>query len=267
MQYITLNLECNQMPLDDRIFTEKSLSEIIEIGAVKINEDFDIVDTFKVYVKPSIYKYLSNRIIEKTDISKNDLEDGFDFNKTIEGLKKWIGEEDSVLCLWANDGIKILYQSFDFFKTKITLQDLFTDFLDVQLETAKYFKLWNQPSQALAVEKLEILIENDISSKVYDSLDKAYCTAHVLKALNKKDVVFEIIELDSLKQNGFSSYRNFEYDEDTKIKHEKEELRLIIKCPICETELSREYTWRNGNKIKYLSTCENCGNKVLHFSK
>ena len=57
MNYIIFDLEWNQGPEE-----EQSVGEIVEIGAVKLDDRFETVDELRLYVKPFLYPKLHNRI-------------------------------------------------------------------------------------------------------------------------------------------------------------------------------------------------------------
>ena len=58
MDYIVLDLEWNQCP-DGKDKEDKRLPfEIIQIGAVKLNEQFEETDRFNEYIRPVLYKTL-----------------------------------------------------------------------------------------------------------------------------------------------------------------------------------------------------------------
>ena len=75
MNYIVLDTEFNQP--SPHLFNPKTKFkpnkicpfELIEIGAVKLNENLEQVDTFKIFIKPSIYYSSSPIIKRKTKIS------------------------------------------------------------------------------------------------------------------------------------------------------------------------------------------------------
>ena len=52
MKYIVLDLEMNGVPKDNKEAFESSHMEIIEIGAVALDEDYREIDSFLTYVKP-----------------------------------------------------------------------------------------------------------------------------------------------------------------------------------------------------------------------
>ena len=55
MNYIILDMEWNQAFDKSQMVTEPILlrGEIIEIGAVKTDENFNAIDAFKAYVRPN----------------------------------------------------------------------------------------------------------------------------------------------------------------------------------------------------------------------
>ena len=74
MSFIVFDLEWNQGP--DYIPKGKRplAFEIIEIGAVKLNDDFEIVDMFSQFVRPVVYKKFNNHTKQIVDVSMKQLE-------------------------------------------------------------------------------------------------------------------------------------------------------------------------------------------------
>ena len=50
--------------------------EIIQIGAARINERGDVLDTFEVNLKPRIFRKLQKHIAQVTGLSQGDLDAG-----------------------------------------------------------------------------------------------------------------------------------------------------------------------------------------------
>ena len=55
MSYIVFDLEWNQSPIGQAGEHPRMPFEIIEIGAVKLDENYNIIDEFSRLVKPRIY--------------------------------------------------------------------------------------------------------------------------------------------------------------------------------------------------------------------
>lgn len=78
------------------------INEIIEIGAVKLNQKLKIIDEFNTFVKPTINKDLSEFCIKLTSIKQMDVDNANPFNTEIKNFEKWIvsNDENVLLCSW-----------------------------------------------------------------------------------------------------------------------------------------------------------------------
>ena len=63
MNYIVFDLEWNQSPGGKRWSNSRLPFEIIEIGAIKLNEEKEIVDSFQRLIKPQVYNWIHDSII------------------------------------------------------------------------------------------------------------------------------------------------------------------------------------------------------------
>ena len=70
MFYVIFDLEWNNA-YDYKL--RKGMNEIIEIGAVKLDEKLNIVDTFKQLIKPKLSSKLSSRFKNLTHISMDEI--------------------------------------------------------------------------------------------------------------------------------------------------------------------------------------------------
>ncbi|MFT5820008.1 MAG: 3'-5' exoribonuclease 1 [Crocinitomix sp.] len=97
MNYIVFDLEATCWDQYD-----KSPNETIEIGAVLVNDQKEIVSEFMTFVKPIKYPKLSDFCTELTSIQQSDVENAPYFNAAIEDFKKWcaFGDQEYVLCSW-----------------------------------------------------------------------------------------------------------------------------------------------------------------------
>lgn len=99
MNYIIFDLELNSKP-----FKNRHPNEIIEIGAVKLNDNLEVAGTFQSFVRPKIYKKLFKVIKQKTDIKQEDINNAEDFKCVLAKFKDWI-DRDYILCSWGYDDI------------------------------------------------------------------------------------------------------------------------------------------------------------------
>ena len=97
MNYIIFDLEATCWEKRDQ-----SPNEIIEIGAVLIDENQKIVSEFVQFVKPVKHPILSDFCKKLTSIEQSDVDEAPYFPEAIEKFQKWMkyGTEPYVLCSW-----------------------------------------------------------------------------------------------------------------------------------------------------------------------
>lgn len=88
----------------------KGIQEIIEIGAVKVNEYGEVLGDFNKFVRPTVNTRLSGFCTKLTTITQADVDKADTFPRVAEAYKEWIGvyEEDFVLCAWGEFDIRML---------------------------------------------------------------------------------------------------------------------------------------------------------------
>ena len=76
--------------------------EIIEIGAVKMNERLEVVDDFCQFVRPKLHPEISPFCTKLTSIVQDDIEDAPLFDEAIEMFEDWVGFDQtrSMLMSW-----------------------------------------------------------------------------------------------------------------------------------------------------------------------
>ncbi len=77
----------------------KIQNEIIEIGAVKLNEKLEEIERFQSFVKPFINPILTDFCKNLTSIQQNDVDNASTFDKVIKEFKNFIGN-NYILCSW-----------------------------------------------------------------------------------------------------------------------------------------------------------------------
>ena len=184
MNYIIFDLELNSKP-----FKNRHPNEVIEIGAVKLEEDLSFSDAFQSFVRPRIYKKLFSVVKKKTGISQEDLNEAESFRDIITEFRLWI-DGDYILCSWGHDDIHHLKTNCKFnrvsskwLKRSIDIQKQFSRIYGLPL--GQVFSLKN------ALELLEVSVEEDLHRADVD----AKYTAEIFVR------IFDRLELDTLVLN------------------------------------------------------------------
>jgi len=132
--YIVLDLEATCWN-DDKL-RDKYQSEIIEIGAVKINDKLEIIDEYDRYIKPKLNPVLSDFCKELTTIKQEDIDIASGFYEVISDFKNWIHSHNTNinynLCSWGFYDKKQLVQD-------CTLHNLPIKWLDKHISVKHQF--------------------------------------------------------------------------------------------------------------------------------
>lgn len=176
MHYIVLDLEWNQCPFGKAREDRRLPFEIIEIGAVKLNEKKEIVDTFHELIKPVVYRQIHFRTREIISLSIKDLDKGRLFPEAAADFLAWCGE-DARFCTWGTLDLTELQRNLTYYNMDGAIKTpLFYE--DVQkLFAIAYEERSTRRALQYAVEFLKIAEDGDF----HEALMDAVYTARVLK--------------------------------------------------------------------------------------
>ena len=182
MNYIVVDLEWNQaMSSKSSVFNKLPIhlrGEIIEIGAVKLNDDMSLGEEFTIDVKPVYFKRMHYKVKKLTGFDKERLAKGLSFPDAMESFRAWCGDDVTFLT-WGCDDRGIMEQN-------IIIHDLDWDWIAGWVNLQLIYNLQtggdkNQKSLASAMEHFQI----EQTRVAHDALGDAYNTALVwLEALS-----------------------------------------------------------------------------------
>ncbi|MBR1763183.1 MAG: exonuclease domain-containing protein [Eubacterium sp.] len=110
MNYIIFDLEWNN---GYNHALHRYINEIIEIGAVKLDGNLNVVDTFKQLVIPEFTKKLSSRCKRITNISSEEIkENAIFFSDAFSDFERWCGNGDNLFMSWSNSDLFVLSNNF-----------------------------------------------------------------------------------------------------------------------------------------------------------
>lgn len=118
MRYVVFDLEWNQ-PLSHRSsqfqrFGKQLMFDLIQIGAVMLDDQLRMLGSFNQYIAPASYKKLHPRISRITGIYQADIADAPTFKEAYSRFLAWCGE-DFHLITWGCDDISVLAQNLRFY--------------------------------------------------------------------------------------------------------------------------------------------------------
>ena len=255
MNYIVLDLEWNQCPDGKRNKVEKLPFEVIEIGAVKVNEKQEIIGQFSELVKPQVYKEMDSNISKIVHVTMEDLQKGRPFPEVMKDFLEWCGEE-TVFCTWGPMDLVELQRNMKYYQFP-TLSHKPFFYYDVQRLFAVFFEENKQArTLAFAVEFFHIEEKEEFHSAIAD----AKYTALIFQKfdLKKTKKYMEIDYFNAPKKREDEMYVSFtSYSKYISMEYKTKELLLGAKnvksavCCICQGHASKKIDWFSNNNRNY----------------
>lgn len=157
--------------------------EIIEIGAVKLDENYQIIDRFSRYVKPKLNR-VTKKVTELTGITDETLADAPPLEEVIVEFVQWIGDEPVRVYSWSDTDLKQLrgecsakgiypYGLPNNMKRWMDFQKVYTRIMGL--------------SRSLSLANAINIIDNDFSGQQHSALADAENSAALLQLVKNKE--------------------------------------------------------------------------------
>ncbi len=252
MHYIFLDLEWNNAYSK---IHHRFVNEIIEIGAVKLNEDLVEVGRFDIFIKSRITKKLGTRFKNLTNISNEEMTDGVDFSEAIKRFADFCGN-NFITVTWSNSDLYAIAENFKLFLGKLP-NGYFQKYLDLQ----KFYQSiygsndGNQISLKNAAENVGINLE---SLSLHRASDDSAVTADIFKRIKDKGD-FQPLLVDTCSDGFYKrlTFKPYLIDDPKSEFITKKD--LSFKCPICHKPVKSLNDWTVKNKQFYnILECKQC---------
>ncbi|MBO5460075.1 MAG: exonuclease domain-containing protein [Lachnospira sp.] len=265
MNYIVLDLEWNQSAKGKEYSISSMPFEIIQIGAVKLNDKFEVIGEFDRLIRPQVYKTLHSVCSEITEITQEMLLSGEHFVDAAEDFLSWCGS-DYIFCTWGNGDLLELQRNMNHYgmDNKFPMPFLF---YDVQkLYSICFSKGKSRLSLQAAVQELK-LEENE---RYHAAICDARYTARVMKHLDFSSVEkFYSIDTYRVPRNrkeeitmNFGNYSKYiSKTFDTRERAANDRGVRSCRCFLCGKPMVRMVKWFATNSKNYYAMfiCEEHG--------
>ncbi len=170
---------------------QRFVNEIIEVGAVKLDENLNTVSTFSEIIKPVLSKKLRSRIKNLTNISNDDIKAGKPFATVIREFEKWVGD-NSIVLSWGDTDIRTLLTNIKCFLNKEDISFI-RKYADLQRYCQNFINMENvqQAGLSYAAECLQIDAEKFPHHR---ALDDSLLSAECFKKTFNKEKLNEFIK-------------------------------------------------------------------------
>ncbi len=267
--YIVFDLEWNQASGKNESVPGMPF-EIIEIGAVKLDERMQEIDTFRGVVKPVVYPQIHFRTYEVINIGIEELrKEGVSFPEACEAFLSWCYKDGETprFCVWGEADTVQLQRNLRYYHMKSPFPYPFL-YYDVQ----KLYSLATGAGRSKVYPLDEAVAHLGIESSelFHRALDDARYTAKVLQQLDMRRLkAYVSVDYFTLpKQNEKSIYLKFpDYSKYVSCAYGNREDMMSDKavtdmiCPRCNRMLKKKLRWftTNGRQYHCIAACPEHG--------
>ena len=258
MNYILLDLEWNQAYAEQAMAVQKRLGtrlrgEVIQIGAVKMDEDKQICGSFSVIIKPKFFRRIHRHVMQLTGITQDMIDMGIPLEEANARFRRWCGD-NAVFLTWGPDDVPMLTDN-------LRANGLDTGWVPPVYDLQVIYNM--QTDGSSRQRSLEYVMEQfEIEQRLpaHDALNDAYFTALVAARLDIKKGIAMYSDrrgqyLDAVEfgnadvgEKGFSSPEQVL----------KDDLVEKPECPLCHKRLEFVGKMLHAKGQRYSQLCK-CG--------
>ena len=255
MNYIVFDLEWNQPVNAAAAVTEPVYlaGEIIEIGAVKLNEKFEALEELKIYVKPVCYTTMHRKVASLTRINNSCLaRNGVPFPEAYESFLRWCGE-DYAFMTWSESDLPMLIDN-------MLLHGLDVSRMPVCFDVQRIFDREIMRSERQYSLDSAVAILGEQGDQAHDALHDARNTVRVCDHLDLE------VYIDEYGSQIFAEKPQQQvYESISEILHRESNAEFI--CPRCGERIVCEgWIQMNNHRFMALGVCPEGDEFILYLN-
>ena len=254
MRYVIIDLEWNNVYVKR---LNGFINEIIEVGAVMLDDSLAIQDAFSCLVKSQLGRKLNSHVKQLTHLSNEELNGaGISFSRAMEQFSAWLGAWDDVIFLsWGSCDLRSLLDNFQFFLKENAIPFV-TQYIDLQnyCQGIVASGTTNQVGLAAAAEKIGIDVEQYNNHR---ALDDSLLAAECLRRTYDSDKISRYTEVCD---HAFFRRLKFKTVPITDINDPKVDKGLMrCHCDRCGEDMELFSDWVSANNsFRSIFVCRRC---------
>ncbi len=253
MTYVILDLEWNAA------FSKKQkryINEIFEFGAVKVDDNMQVIDSFTMLVRPSIGKKLNPYVKKLTNIEFDELKNAEnDYYSAIKAFASFVG--DSVLMTWSTSDLLALLENNSYFMGSDKLSFM-TKYCDLQSYCEHVLGVGSSSHQLGLSTCAELLSIKTEEESLHRASVDAMLTLSCLKKIYREKVLEEFIEDATVDE--FYRKLTFKSRMITDIRNPLvDRSKMFFDCPECGARCVQKSKWNvKSRSFKAFFVCPEC---------
>lgn len=170
MKYVVVDLEMNPVDRQFRDVRRKLNEEVIEFGAVRLDENFQQEAEFQCYVEPE-YGPIKKHITNLTGITQAMVAGHPHYQKSFSDFVHWVGEEDTKIYSWSTSDIKQLKKECRYKMPDFDVNWLDARWVDLQQEFDDRLGLHNSLALKHALGAMDHKFEGTQHTALADAIN------------------------------------------------------------------------------------------------
>ena len=246
--YIILDLEWNQpFPGQKGKPNAQGMilrTEIIQIGAVKMDVSGNMTDTFSTLVCPVGNKALNPNITRVTGLRREMLADSPSFPEAVEVFREWCGQ-DCIILTWGRDDLPV-------FLSNLQYHGCSSEFCEKWYDVQMFFARQNElPKRQYSLKDAVQFYELDLEATLHDAMNDAVYAARICQKLDLEKGIQDAGQPEQMP-NETVDPEIFPTDRSAIQKG----LKIKYACSFCGMELVQVQPFVRKNQHKLLSIGE-----------
>ena len=260
MEYIILDLEWDNVYF---VPEKRFVNQILQIGAVKLDSDFKLIDTFEATIRSSVSNRVSSRFTKLTGITKEKMLSGVPLKDAVEAYNRF-AESGDVTMTWSTTD---LYTIVENQKTllKNETRFCFKSYLDLQkLVQGEMQQRGFDTKNQIALEAAANIFGIDtVNFELHTALDDSLLCAELLKTCYNK-AHFDALVRDTSASDFYArlEFKAYPISDINDKNIDKSSLEFV--CPKCSARATRLKKWKYHNRwFTAPFKCDACGHKFI----
>lgn len=230
-------------------------NEIIEIGAVRLDENGAVADRFDAYIRPVVSRKLTKLVTDLTGITDEQVERGMTFQQALSCFKTFLGGDAVTLMTWSTADLLVLMENCRYFLGNQQLPFI-SAYVDLQSYAQQRLQVGGGNQIALG-KFAELLGLNSDGMELHHAIDDSVLSAAIFAKVYERESFAQAM---SVVNDEF--YRRITF-RTTYISDINSPLirraDLHFSCDTCGRNLKRVGNWKFYNRMFFATfRCEAC---------
>lgn len=272
LRYIVVDLEWNQYPRWVRTPTSREgvvmPHEIIQIGAVKVNGLFEVIDTFSIGIRLQGRRKLSKHVARVIQKTQEEIDQGVDFPVAYARFSDWSADAERFIT-WGTDDFRVFQNNLAYYKMSGLDAD---NWYDAQMIYASQIR--GDRVQTSLEKAAEVLgVEDDLVH--HDALNDSFITVRVCARLEMDRGMVECTvpkpKPKQKNENRLFMQKKFvsagsEGGFETRALAKQHCSALPVTCPTCGATMKLESSRvASGDRWMKIGACKQHGKHLIRY--